>query len=84
MSVATRAIETIRSEGFRSFGWRSAKWLTNRFAPSSEPLATIHREDALAVDWTAQVRFNAVPRPGRDGRYHVAWIISPPSRSSGG
>ncbi len=84
MSVSTRAIETLRSEGLRSFGWRSAKWLTNRFAPSSEPLATIHREDALAVDWTLPERFNTVPRPGRDGRYRIAWIISPPSRTSGG
>jgi hypothetical protein len=81
MNLASRALEAFRTEGVRSLGWRSVKWLTIRFAPASVPLSTIYREDAVAVDWTRPKHFNAAPR---DGGKRVAWIISPPSRTSGG
>lgn len=84
MNLAARAVEALKAEGPRSVGWRSIKWLTNRFAPLQAPLSTIFREDAIAVDWTKPKRFNTVANNGVDGRYRVAWIISPPSRSSGG
>ncbi len=84
MNLAARAVEALRTEGARSLGWRSVKWLTNRFAPVQAPLSTIYRDDALAVDWTTPKLFNGAANAGVDGRYRVAWIISPPSRSSGG
>jgi hypothetical protein len=84
VNLASRAVDTLRSEGIRSLGWRSVKWLSTRFAPQTEPLSTIHREDAIAVDWTKPRQFNRVARPGANGRHRVAWIISPPSPTSGG
>lgn len=84
MNLASRALEAFRTEGPRSLGWRSLKWLTNRFAPVSVPLSTIHREDAVAVDWTKPKRFNVSAKNRENGATRVAWIISPPSRTSGG
>jgi hypothetical protein len=85
VTIVNRAIGALRSEGPRSVGWRTAKWLTRRFGPFvTTPLATVYREDALAVDWTTPMSFNSTPTRPTDGAYAVAWVISPPSATSGG
>lgn len=83
--LATRAIRLIQSEGIDSVAWRTAKWLGTRFGRFSDTgLGAVHPGDIEAVDWTEPEQNNArsVPRP--PGGYRVAWIISPPSASSGG
>ena len=85
MSRIGSALRSLRSEGVRSTAWRSAKYLSGRFDPfRASPLSTVYVDDVVAVDWTEPHDFNAaaIPRPA-DG-YRVAWIISPPSASSGG
>lgn len=80
-----RVTNTVRSEGIRSTVWRGAKWLAGRYNPfKSQALASIYAEDVIAVDWTSARDFNSLPRFGADGAYRVAWIISPPGRTSGG
>jgi hypothetical protein len=85
MSAIGRAISLVKTEGVRSTAWRTAKYLSNRFSPFVvTPLSTVYTDDVIAVDWTKPRNFNAEPMPGRDGKYRIAWIISPPSRTSGG
>ena len=85
MSAASRAFSTLKAEGLRSTAWRTAKYLSNRFSPFVvAPLSTVYADDVIAVDWTAPRHFNAVPMEGRDGKYRIAWVISPPSPTSGG
>ncbi|MFF2274174.1 glycosyltransferase family 1 protein [Agromyces sp. NPDC058136] len=85
MSRIQTAMQSLRQGGLRSTAWRGAKWLNGRWDPFRvKPLSSIHSEDLVAVDWSHPVRFNThtVDRPLRG--YRVAWIISPPSRTSGG
>ncbi|TXN28792.1 glycosyltransferase family 4 protein [Lacisediminihabitans profunda] len=85
MSAVGKAFSILKTEGIRSTAWRSAKYLSNRFSPFVvTPLSTVYTEDVIAVDWTKPRAFNAVPMEGRDGKYRIAWVISPPSRTSGG
>ncbi|MBC7761286.1 MAG: glycosyltransferase family 1 protein [Candidatus Saccharibacteria bacterium] len=85
MTVVGRAVATLRTEGIRSMAWRSAKYLTNRFGPFvSTPLSSVYRDDVIAVDWTKPRDFNGHVNAGVDGKYRVAWVITPPSRTSGG
>jgi hypothetical protein len=85
MSAVERAISVVKTEGVRSTAWRTAKYLSNRFSPfAANPLSTVYTDDVIAVDWTTPKNFNAEPMPGRNGKYRIAWIISPPSRTSGG
>ena len=65
--------------------WRSAKYLTSRFGPFVvTPLSSVYRDDVIAVDWTRPRDFNGHVNGGVDGKYKVAWVITPPSRTSGG
>ena len=85
MNVLGRAVSTLRTEGVRSMAWRSAKYLTNRFGPFVvTPLSSVYRDDVIAVDWTKPRDFNGHVNEGVDGKYRVAWVITPPSRTSGG
>jgi hypothetical protein len=84
VSAVGRALATLRTEGIRSTAWRSAKYLTNRFSPFVAPLSTVYREDVIAVDWTKPRGFNGHVSEGVGGKYRIAWVISPPSDTSGG
>jgi hypothetical protein len=85
MSAVGRALATLKTEGVRSTAWRSAKYLTNRFSPFVvAPLSSVYRDDVIAVDWTQPKNFNGTAKTGVDGKYRIAWIISPPSSTSGG
>jgi hypothetical protein len=75
----------LRREGLRSAGWRSAKWLSSRFNPFvARPLSTVYVEDVVAVDWSIPRDFNGGSIPPREGGCRIAWIITPPGRTSGG
>ncbi|MEJ1230366.1 MAG: hypothetical protein WDM88_06680 [Galbitalea sp.] len=41
-------------------------------------------EDVVAVDWTTPRHHNATTIPKPSGGYRVAWLITPPGRTSGG
>jgi glycosyltransferase involved in cell wall biosynthesis len=85
VSVITRAVDILRYEGVRSTLWRGAKWVTSRSNPFGEkPLSSVFKQDVLAVDWTVTRDYRAEPLVSATGRPQVAWVISPPSRSSGG
>ncbi|MES2092871.1 MAG: glycosyltransferase family 1 protein [Actinomycetota bacterium] len=85
MNALGRALSTIKTEGLKSTAWRSAKYLTNRFGPFVvTPLSSVYRDDVVAVDWTKPKNFNGASVAGADGKYRVAWVITPPSRTSGG
>lgn len=49
-----------------------------------QPLKTVYVDDVIAVDWTEPHDFNSTPIPCPETGYRIAWIISPPSRTSGG
>lgn len=85
MNALGRALSTLKTEGVKSTAWRSAKYLTNRFGPFvATPLSSVYRDDVIAVDWTRPKNFNGESIAGTDGKYRVAWVITPPSRTSGG
>ncbi|MES2170098.1 MAG: N-6 DNA methylase, partial [Actinomycetota bacterium] len=85
MNPIKSAMTALRGEGIRSAGWRSAKWLSGRFNPfQTKPLATVYVEDVVAVDWSVPRDFNSGSIPPRKGGYRVAWLITPPGRTSGG
>lgn len=85
MSVIKRATEMLKYEGVKSTAWRGAKWLntrSNRFA--EKPLEQVFPQDVIAVDWTKKRTFKPQPLVSSTGKPQLAWIISPPGRSSGG
>jgi len=85
VSAVGRLVTVLRTEGVRSASWRSAKYLSNRFSPFVvTPLSTVYADDVVAVDWTQPHQFNARPIEGTEGKFRIAWIITPPSRTSGG
>lgn len=85
MSAASRAASSLREEGVRSTAWRSAKWLSNRFNPFVvKPLATVYADDVIAVDWSEPHDFNSKKFTGKDRKFTIAWIITPPGKTSGG
>lgn len=85
MSVFTRAVDMLKYEGLSSTAWRGAKWLSSRTNPFAEkPLSVVFPQDVLAVDWTKPRTFAPEPLVSASGRPQVAWIISPPSKTSGG
>lgn len=85
MSVLSQAFNTLRTEGPTRAFWHTAKLMSNRMNPFAVvPLATVYRADVIAADWTIPKHFNAAIVPPRDGGFRIAWIISPPGRTSGG
>ena len=85
MSVFSRAVSTLRDEGLASTAWRVGKWMSSRGNPFAEkPLQSVFRQDVIAADWTRPRKFFAQPRVTPAGKPQIAWVISPPGRSSGG
>ena len=85
MSALSRAGEMLKYEGVKSTLWRGAKWFSSRSNPfEPEPLSGVFPQDVLAVDWTKPRKFAAEPLVSPSGRPQIGWVISPPSRSSGG
>lgn len=84
-SQAQRALDLLRSEGLGSVSWRTGKWLSGRFSPFAvEPLSAVFPQDITAVDLADPELNNATKIPQPKNGYDVAWLISPPSRTSGG
>lgn len=84
-SSVTRALTELRGGGVRSAVWRGRKWLAGRvLARADPPLSSVHAEDLIAGDWSKAPSFNSEPVEPPSGGYRVAWLISPPSRTSGG
>lgn len=80
-----RATSLLRSEGVASVGWRAAKWLSGRFSPfTAAPLSAVFPADIAEVDWTEPELNNATRIPRPSAGYEIAWLISPPGRTSGG
>ena len=85
MSRAGDAARSLRSEGLRSLVWRTAKYAAGRTNPfRAQPLHSVYMDDVIAVDWTEPHDFTSVPVPRPADGYRIAWLISPPSRTSGG
>ena len=84
-SNAARAAQLLKSEGIASVAWRTAKWLDGRFSPFAvEPLSDVFPADITAVDWTEPETNNAQSIALPANGYEIAWLISPPGRTSGG
>jgi len=80
-----RVTRALRTEGVKSAAWRAGKWVSTRSGPFRvQPLSSVYSEDVIAADWSKPRDFNShiVPRP--EGGYKVAWVITPPSATSGG
>ncbi len=85
MSRVGSALRMLRSEGIRSVSWRAAKYTAGRANPfRAQPLRSVYVDDVIAVDWTKPHDFNSRPIPRPTDGYRIAWIITPPSRTSGG
>lgn len=85
MNSVQRFGRLVQTEGLKSVTWRTARTFATRFSPfKSPPLSEVFAADITAVDWTEPelANLSAIPRP--DSGYEIAWIISPPSRTSGG
>lgn len=84
MSVS-KSLKSLKADGFRSWAYSGLREFANRNNPFRQgPLAFVYSEDAIGVDWTVPANFNKFASPAGTGRYKVAWIISPPGRTSGG
>lgn len=85
MHFVNQAIRSIQNEGLKSASWRAMRYTATRLNPfRSRSGRTVFLQDVLEVDWTVPVKFNSgsIPRP--ESGYKVAWVISPPGRTSGG
>ena len=82
MGLIGQGLRAIRGEGVRSTLWRAAHFADGRFNPMRRKPTDLYPSDAIAADWTVPRNFNAAEFPERP--YDVAWLISPPSRTSGG
>ena len=85
MGLLSRSQRTVTEEGVASTIWRAGKYVATRRNPfRSVPLSTVYTDDVVAVDWSQPNDFNGHAIPAREGGQRVAWIITPPSRTSGG
>ncbi|MFZ4894467.1 glycosyltransferase family 1 protein [Plantibacter sp. Mn2098] len=82
MGALNDGLRAVKAEGIRSTAWRAANYINGRFNPMGKCHVDLYPSDAIAADWTIDRRFNAEALPARP--YDVAWLISPPSRTSGG
>lgn len=85
MKKLSRALIILRDEGFRSLFSR----VKNRFtkspdAPSNFWNLPVKQSDALAADWTNPPEQLLSSISVESGPVTIAWIMSPPSVSSGG
>lgn len=85
MNPLKSVASALRHQGIGSVGWRSAKWVSTRYNPFRvKPLSSVYVDDVVAVDWSEPHAFNAEVVPPREGGYRIAWLITPPGRTSGG
>ncbi|MDP9028327.1 MAG: glycosyltransferase family 1 protein [Actinomycetota bacterium] len=85
MGLISRSRRTLAEEGASSTAWRVGNYLATRRNPfRSVPLSTVYTDDVVAVDWSEPHDFNSGATPPRPGGQRVAWIITPPGRTSGG
>lgn len=85
MSKISQVFTTLKTEGVGSTVWRSGRYLAEKVNPFRQtPGSTVFLEDVLEVDWTRETSFNSgsIPRP--ESGYRVAWVITPPGKTSGG
>lgn len=85
MGLIERSRRALTEEGAFSALWRAGKYLATRRNPFRVlPLSTVYVDDVVAVDWSQGNDFNDHAIPARDGGHRVAWIITPPGKTSGG
>ncbi|MGV1034429.1 MAG: glycosyltransferase family 1 protein [Microbacteriaceae bacterium] len=85
MSVFSRFADSLRDEGVKSAVWRTTKAFATRLSPFRiPPLAEVFPRDIIDVDWTLPNEINRSRFPRKHSGYHIAWLISPPSPTSGG
>ncbi len=81
----TTAVQSLRHDGVGSTAWRGAKWLAGRLNVfRAAPLSSVYADDLVAVDWSQPHGFNAHQLVRPASGYRVAWLITPPGRTSGG
>jgi hypothetical protein len=85
VGLIERSRRALAEEGAISALWRAGKYVSTRRNPfRTVPLSTVYADDVIAVDWSQPRRFNDHAVPEREGGQRVAWIITPPGRTSGG
>lgn len=85
MSKISELYSALRFEGIKSAAWRVLRYGADRFNPfRASPAASVFANDVLSVDWTVSRDFNSGKIPKPQGGYNIAWLISPPGRTSGG
>lgn len=77
------ALSVLKHEGPRFFWKRVELNIKSRFA-GKKLILPVKLEDALAVDWTEPGPQLADPVVVMDRKSHIAWVMSPPSATSGG
>ena len=82
----SRRLLQVKHQGLRSVIFDIAREFAGRHNPFRQtPLTFVYASDVIAVDWTQKKSFNAhISVPDHAGKYDVAWVISPPGRTSGG
>lgn len=85
MSKVGASIRSLKAVGFKSWAYSALREYANRNNPFRQgPLAFVYAEDAIDVDWTKREDFNNFAFPKSKTHFNVAWVISPPGRTSGG
>jgi glycosyltransferase involved in cell wall biosynthesis len=83
MRLVATGLRILRSEGLRSFVFRTQKRLRSEITGQSVDMA-VKTIDALEADWSHPPRQLGEPMSVTAGPITVAWIMSPPSATSGG
>lgn len=85
MAAKTNALRVAKTEGIKSFLWRSVRYFADRYNPfRASSTSSVFTEDVIEVDWTKPSNFNGGTIPLPTDGYNIAWVISPPGRTSGG
>ena len=84
MSLFSRALTSLRSEGPRQAASRVFNRLSVDLNTNKPGESLVHPDDAVAVDWTVPALFETDPPVPVTKNVKTAWIISPPGRTSGG
>lgn len=85
MGFFSQTMTALKNEGPKSAVWRSVRYVADRANPFRRvPGSSVFVQDVLDADWTKPTIFNSgsIARPNEG--YRVAWLISPPGRTSGG
>jgi O-antigen biosynthesis protein len=76
-------VRLLREQGFGAV-LRQTQATLNRVGGKHIPRLLVSMEDAAAVDWTSPPEHLLDPISVESGPVHIAWIMSPPGRESGG